>query len=79
MKKKKMKKWIPKNTEYCYEFLSPIIENCHIRGYNIKPCPWYKFHDEDIRECRYLGFKGFDACLYDQCKICDKHRPKELI
>ena len=45
-----MKKWIPKNTEYCYEFLSPIIENGHIRGYNIKPCPWYKFHDEDIRE-----------------------------
>lgn len=74
MKKKKMKKWIPKNTMYCYKFIGLLPGGF---GHRIKTCPWYRYGDEDVRECKYLGFRGYDFCLYDQCKICDEHLPKE--
>ena len=44
-------------------------------GYHIKPCKYYRYIDKKgNRACTYTGFIGFDACLYDQCKICGEKR-----
>lgn len=55
--------------DYCYSIEKVCKDNGHIY---IKMCPYYHWvNDEhDIIRCDYLDFNGFDACLYDQCKIC---------
>lgn len=39
MKKRAMKKWIPKNTMYCYK----IIRRNSDGSFKIIPCPWFKY------------------------------------
>lgn len=71
MKKRAMKKWIPKNTLYCYEFVS-LNENGY--GYKVKPCKWFKRvcdkeTGEKVAWCLYT--RCVDGMLLsDQCKEC---------
>ena len=87
MKKRAMKKYIPKNTCYCYKY-SPT------RGYY--RCKWFKFLginklnretceyapecgekeckcQYSIYRCEYLGFtdKQNETLLWDECKECN--------
>jgi hypothetical protein len=40
-------------------------------GYWIKTCKYYRSTPETKGvACTYIGYMGFDPCLYDQCKIC---------
>lgn len=57
MKKRAMKKYIPKDTSYCYKFLKLHEDGW---GYDIKPCPWYK---------RINSLKGY--CSYCNCDVMD--------
>ncbi len=57
---------------YCYtidherEKTEPISD-----GHWINTCPYYR-HTKKTGgiACTYVGFWGFDVCLYDSCKIC---------
>ena len=73
MKKRAMKKWIPKNTHYCYKINYGKLKQYMIEkriGIPVIRCKWYEWLPNDNNGCKYVGFKGFDLCLYDQCKIC---------
>ena len=83
MKKRAMKKWIPKNTIYCYKQLTKDDICNFMKGsfISIKICPWYKVvkrYDKEYNEyyneafCKYCG-KSDVGCLDDQCKICGEH------
>jgi hypothetical protein len=51
---------------YCY-----VNEPRADGGYWIKICKYHKCTPETKGiACTYIGFYGFDCCLYDQCKIC---------
>ena len=68
MKKRAMKKWIPKNTCYCYE-------NDNI----FKICKWLSFNKnkdpQDCGFCKYLNcgdwYKDGTMLLWDECKECE--------
>ena len=43
-------------------------------GYWIKTCKYYRSAPNTGGvACTYIGFYGFDFCLYDQCKICGEN------
>ena len=82
MKKRAMKKWIPKDTPYCYERLTRDDVCDFMKGgfISTKICRWYKVvkkYDNEYGEyyneayCKYCGES--DICLDDQCKICGEH------
>jgi len=45
IKKRAMKKWIPKDTPYCYEIINIITsyDENEPPKIKIKPCKWYKY------------------------------------
>lgn len=58
---------------YCYEYdeerntKEPINDG----GYWVKTCKYYRSTPKTKGvACTYVGYMGFDPCLYDQCKIC---------
>jgi hypothetical protein len=68
MKKRAMKKWIPKNTPYCYTYK-------HDKEI---PCPWRKYiktiyYNKDERNCPYNDTcESNDKCWIDyrySCKV----------
>lgn len=67
MKKRAMKKWIPKSTPYC--------ENC--RWHSIYP---NKPHQEN-GYCKYMGSGDWQndagSLLWDGCKECGEHETEE--
>lgn len=72
MKKRAMKKWIPKDTPYCYVVLGAA------GGIRIKPCRWHrtskKHEKQENGYCMYLHegdwqSKGM-SLLWDMCKEC---------
>lgn len=79
MKKRAMKKWIPKNTSYCYETIGFVKQNgTDLPLFQVKYCPWYeskmkydKKYQEHYREshCRYTGITDI-ILLNDSCKVC---------
>lgn len=78
MKKRAMKKWIPKNTVYCYESLKPKNDGTFAVAY-VRHCKWRKrkkHNGEYEIFCEYL--KKFDSeiscgLLWDACKECGEH------
>ena len=90
MKKRKMKKYIPKNTIYCrdcrwWKFLG-------VNEMYLGDCKWRneegKCEDcgqtaesrcvSPIIRCEYLGItdRHSDTLLWDRCKECNEHYPK---
>lgn len=70
---KRNKKIIPKGM-YCYEYDGTEgVSNDGLHWYGINRCKYYR-DMKRINACTYLGYIGFDYCLYDQCKICDENR-----
>jgi hypothetical protein len=66
---------IPKG-QYCYVWDNErnINEPCTNDGYCIKPCKYYRSTKKTRGiACTYIGFFGFDICLYDQCKFCGEN------
>lgn len=62
---------IPKGTPYCYEYDEERNTKEPTDGYWIKPCRYYRSTPKTKGvACTYVGYIGFDPCLYDQCKIC---------
>ena len=58
---------------YCYEYDEErnTKEPCTDGGYWIKTCKYYRSTPKTGGvACTYVGYMGFDSCLYDQCKIC---------
>ena len=61
---------------YCYEYdderNATKADNDY--GYYIKPCKYYRSTPKTKGvACTYMGYFGFDPCLYDQCKICSEN------
>ena len=69
---KNRKKWIPKG-EYCYTIEKLVKAPDGSTYLQIKRCPFYRFEENGIVVCKYMGFRGYDACLGDQVKICGCH------
>jgi len=85
MKKRAMKKWIPKNTIYCYDCKWwKFIKVIELNRYNIN-CPNNDCKDKDkcwttpstscrvkVCRCEYLGYtdSNEDSLLWDRCKEC---------
>lgn len=88
MKKRKMKKYIPKNTCYCHDckwwrFLG-------VQKHYLGECEYVEECDKEcgtspdtmcqsaIIRCEYLGYtdKTNESLLWDKCKECDEHYPK---
>lgn len=62
---------IPTNTPYCYLWDDEKNKQEPIDGYWIKTCKYYRSTPKTRGiACTYVGYFGFDLCLYDQCKIC---------
>lgn len=69
MKKRAMKKWIPKDTLYCY------FINKHGR---VETCKWHrtnkKVDEQESGYCKYLKVgdwhKNGTMLLWDECKAC---------
>lgn len=67
IKKRAMKKWIPKDTCYCYENTNMF-----------KKCKWLTFNKtknyQENGYCKYLGCGDWDKkgtiLLWDECKEC---------
>lgn len=68
MKKRTMKKWIPKDTCYCYE----------LKDGKYTTCKWLRFNknknSQEDGYCKYLGtgdwFEDGTMLLWDSCKEC---------
>lgn len=69
MKRRAMKKWIPKYTPYCYKIKAIIPGG----GVKVKYCKWYKgmIHKDGYPTayCKLLKEED-DLMLADGCKIC---------
>ena len=66
---------IPKG-QYCYvrDEERNAKEPCVDGGYWIKICKYYRSTPKTRGiACTYVGFFGFDFCLYDECKICGEN------
>lgn len=69
MKKRAMKKWIPKNTSYCY---------IHDKKGNFEVCKWHRTNSKHSKQengyCIYLGIGDWQndgmSLLWDSCKEC---------
>ena len=67
MKKRAMKKWIPKGTHYCYENTNMF-----------KKCKWLSFNKNKNYQangyCKYIGLGDWEEygtiLLWDECKEC---------
>ena len=56
---------------YCVDKERNITHPCTDGGYWIKTCKYYRSTPKTGGiACTYVGYYGFDFCLYDQCKIC---------
>ncbi len=56
---------------YCYEYDEERNAKNPTDGYWIKTCKYYRSTPKTKGvACTYVGYIGFDPCLYDQCKIC---------
>lgn len=56
---------------YCYEYDEERNAKEPTDGYWIKTCKYYRSTPKTKGiACTYVGYMGFDPCLYDQCKIC---------
>jgi len=57
---------------YCYEWDKERNEKEPLEnGYWTKTCKYYRSTPKTKgMACTYIGYYGFDFCLYDQCKIC---------
>ena len=91
MKKRVMKKWIPKNTMYCYKIKSRNsdgsfkVEYCKHFGY-LRTIRDFITSPEGVRLmavdkkvyiCKFTGITTEDDfCLYDSCKVCGAGEPK---
>jgi hypothetical protein len=63
------KEFIP-NGMYCYEY-DEKLNNRPVDGHRIKTCKYYRSTSKTKGiACTYIGYMGFDPCLYDKCKIC---------
>ncbi|EQC1535639.1 hypothetical protein ACY1J9_001470 [Clostridium botulinum] len=68
MKKRAMKKWIPKHTLYCYEY----------KNNKLTPCKWYsKNPNKNSQECGYCKYlncgdwqENGTLLLFDMVKEC---------
>ena len=57
---------------YCYEYDEERNAKEPADGYWLKTCKYYRSTPKTKGiACTYVGYMGFDPCLYDQCKICD--------
>lgn len=71
MKKRAMKKWIPKDTVYCYKFISKTD--------NIEMCKWWANNPNKPEQCsgycKYLKQGDWEceglSLLWDKCKECN--------
>lgn len=69
MKSRTMKKWIPKNTCYCYSR----------KNGKIKPCKWWTINPNKESQlngyCKYIKkgdwYENVTMLLFDQCKECN--------
>jgi hypothetical protein len=61
--------------DYCYNFDDERNKtNTQPGSHYIKNCPYYKHMYDGINTgCSYLGFVGFEPCLWDQCKMCSEN------
>ena len=82
MKKRAMKKWIPKNTCYCYGNKLVSCKWHKSLGINIlnkETCEYAELCDTchncdcKITKCEYLNYTDFEeeTHLWDQCKECN--------
>lgn len=85
MKKRVMKKWIPKNTDYCYKAIGVRkdgkgIKVVYCRNLIFKGIKTFtgEYNGEPYEEhipvykCRYTGLRNVDDfCLLDDCKCCN--------
>lgn len=65
---------------YCYSLDNELNANepCGDGGYWIKTCKYYRSTAKTKGiACTYIGYFGFDPCLYDQCKICGENEDYE--
>lgn len=65
------------NGMYCYEIDEDKNKNVPREngGYWIKTCKYHRSTNKTGGvACTYVGYFGFDLCLYDQCKICGKNK-----
>ncbi|WP_061328849.1 hypothetical protein [Clostridium botulinum] len=68
MKKRAMKKWIPKHTAYCYIY----------KNNKSIPCKWYRFNSSKDKQecgyCKYLNHGDWQEdgtfLLWDMVKEC---------
>jgi len=60
---------------YCYKIDEEKSKSRPLsEGYEIQLCPYYrKTKNGDNCGCVYIGFWGYDSCLWDQCKICGEN------
>jgi hypothetical protein len=43
-------------------------------GYPVRECKYYRMTPSTKGiACIYIGYYGFDPCLYDACKICGEN------
>jgi len=82
MKKRSMKKYIPRNTDYCYKRNGTNVECCKNRMYlgvrTYKGVFEGKHWKEEIPtyKCRYTGILNVDdPCFADMCKCCEVGHP----
>lgn len=70
MKKRAMKKYIPKNTYYCYKFLGTLPNKF---GYRTRGCKWHteKFDKELNCEQEYCKYLNRFLDIQDWCKDCE--------
>ena len=65
---------IPKGV-YCYVLDDRRNEKEPLKnGYWVKRCKYYRFTQKTGGiACTYIGYYGFDPCLYDECKMCGQN------
>lgn len=66
---------IPKG-QYCcvWDEERNTKEPCTDSGHWIKSCKYYRSTPQTGGiACTYIGYYGFDPCLFVQCKICGKN------
>ncbi|BBW98874.1 hypothetical protein [Geobacillus subterraneus] len=65
--KRLSKKWIPKNTDYCYEVVGREENGC----LKTKTCPYYKRKGTNLVYCEYTNVSSDeDVLLLDFVKTC---------
>lgn len=56
---------------FCYSYDDERNSKEPTEGYWVKHCKYYRSTPETKGiACTYIGYMGYDPCLYDQCKIC---------